>query len=110
MSAIKEMANAEGSPPELQAAMEAGEVPTSMMKWIYSLAESIGGEGGEMRNHTKEGEGAITPEEASAQIDEIMKRPEYWDASSPQQKSLKAKVIKLAALADPSAATEMSRA
>lgn len=107
MDAVKQLINGDATPPEFKKAIEAGTLPANTLRWLYKMADSVGGEGGELKGQGKEQQGAITPNEAEAQISEIMNRPEYWDAASPQQKVLKAKVLDLAKMADPDARQSM---
>ena len=67
-------------------------------------ATGLTGEGGRVKD------GSLTPDEAAAQLDEIMGNKEhaYWKSGNPQQPAAMAKVQKLMLASDPSLNTEMT--
>lgn len=69
-----------------------------------------GGNVGDLRNETSEG--ALTPADAKAQIQEIMDNMEhaYWNSSDPGHQAALDKMVELQAAAHPGASRELARA
>lgn len=70
------------APEELQQAIAKQEIRPDLMRWLSGLAEQLGDEGKVAEMHS--GRVEMTPNEAQAQIDEIMSNREhpYWSAAA----------------------------
>ena len=64
------------------------------MKWLDSMVNALS-DAPQMRFQGQQDESRVTPAEAEAQINELMDRKEYWDATSPMQAGLVKKVTDL---------------
>ncbi len=98
--AIVELAKATKAPQAMIDAITGRTIGSATMKWMDSMVQAMSGDGPQM---TFQGAGnaddRISPAEANSQVEELMNRPEYWDASSPQQAGLVEKVVKLQKIA-----------
>ena len=108
MKAMAAMAAKTGAPEDLIEAISQGSVGPETLRWLDGIVKAMGGEGSVIANQDGAGEGAITPAEANAQIEEIMARPEYWDSQSQLGAALRKKVVELQSMADPNATTDMN--
>lgn len=88
------------APSSLVEAAQKGELNADTLRWIDSLATSIGREGLDLVNHGQGGS-RMTPSEAKAQINEIMSNRQhaYWNASDPSHEKAKLDVLELHRLA-----------
>lgn len=87
-----------GGPEEFAAAIEAGKVQPAILKFMGDLADGYGeADLGEARKQG--GDRAMTPAEATAQLDEIMRNREhpYWDKgpTNPEKQRAMEQVLKL---------------
>ncbi|CAL9954889.1 hypothetical protein VPHK225_0005 [Vibrio phage K225] len=91
-----------GAPQALVDAAAKGELNADTLRWVDSLATSIGKEGLDLVNHGQQG-GRMTPAEASAQINEIMMNKEhaFWKASNPGHEQAKRDIVDLQRIANP---------
>lgn len=108
MKAIAAMAAKTGAPEDLVEAIGAGDVGPETLRWLDGIVKAMGGEGSVIANQDGAGEGAITPAEANAQIEEIMARREYWDPQSQLGAALRKKVVELQSMVDPNATSDMN--
>lgn len=84
------------APDAVKEAVKSRTLPPDQMRMWDRLVSSVGDEGAPLAAIGKGTDSPkMSPAEAKAQIDEIMKRPEYFDPSSPQQASLMKKVQEL---------------
>jgi hypothetical protein len=80
-----------------------------VLRLMDTIVRKIGSEGSALQTQIGEnGTSVMSPQEAEAQIAEIMGRPEYRDTSSPMQAGLVRKVVELGRFADPNASTSMA--
>lgn len=106
MASILTLADRTGAPKELVEMAKNGALGANTLKWLDGLVSAIGREGSNLVNVQGAPKNQPTPSEAEMQIAEIMRRPEYWDASSPQSKGLRDKVLELSKQASPGASTD----
>lgn len=98
--AILSLAEQTGAPESIVNAITNKQLDMATMKWMDGLVDSLSGEGGQMNfQGDGNGDGRVTPKEASSQIEEIMARDEYWDSTSPLQQGLIDKVTELGKVA-----------
>jgi hypothetical protein len=112
VAAVAAVAQKLGVPPEAIAALNAGKWDPAQVRIWANVAKAIGGEPGQLPG---QGPGAgsttVTPAEANASLGEIMQNKAFFDESSPQHASLKAKFMEYLILADPEGAKrEVQRA
>lgn len=101
------------APEALLKALESKQADPSVVKWLHSLSETMGG--GEdnplLRDKNSNNKPpTMTPAEAQERIDEIMGNREhpYWIASHPQHKDAMERMLRLQKLAHPEASTKVS--
>lgn len=104
-------AEATGAPEAIIQMAKEGKIGGDTLKWMHSLAVKIGGGEGNFNKDDGNGSGRMTPSEAESQISDIMnnRAHPYWDSHHPENKAAIAKMLKLAAFADPSAATDFDQ-
>lgn len=91
---ILDLAQQTDAPESLREGIINRTLDADTMKWLDSMVSALS-DGPQMRFQGMQDKHRITPNEAEAQINEIMAREEYWDPTSPQQKTLLDKVIEL---------------
>ena len=92
---------ATGAPDSVIEMAKAGNVDGQTLKWFHALSQKIGG--GEGSNAVAENGGnqVMTPAEARAQLDEIMKNGfadksgPYWNTNHPRHEDIRAKAMSL---------------
>ncbi len=99
---ILDLINQTDGPESLKNGVIERTLDQNTMKWLDSMVEALS-DGPQMRFQGQQDKGRVTPKEAEAQINEIMARDEYWDATSPQQKGLVDKVVELQKIAESAA-------
>lgn len=104
---VKGLLDSSGAPEELTKGVNSGSLNAASMRWLYAMADSLGSEGKELTNHGKQGEITTTPEEALEQLNELERRPELWDAASPDHKRLVNKRVDLMRLAYPEQSSDI---
>lgn len=88
-----------GAPPDFIKALEEDRVPAAWMRYMHTLGERFGSEGGLPE---RQGPQTMTPAEAQAQYDEVMRNHEhpYWTApAGPERQRVVAQVSRLKQLA-----------
>jgi len=92
VSALLEIMEA---PEYLKASFKDNSMPTETVRWLNSLAHSIGAEGNEILDPTIEAK--PSPYEAQVRIDEIMSNRDhpYWDAKSPAHEAAQREMLQL---------------
>lgn len=100
-------AEATGAPAAIIEMAKEGKIGGDTLKWMHSLAVKIGGGEGRAIHDDGNSSGRMTPADAKAQISDIMnnRAHPYWDSHHPENAAAIQKVLKLGALADPSAST-----
>jgi len=76
-----------GAPEYLTEALKNNKLPSTDIKWLYSLAESLGGEGQPLSQDTNH-QDVMTPDEARRQAREITRNPILKDPSHPEYRRL----------------------
>lgn len=91
-----------GAPTALVEAAARGELNADTLRWVDSLATSIGREGLDIVNHGSSGGGRMTPAEAKAQVGEIManRNHPFWNASNPAHEQAKKDMVDLQRIAN----------
>lgn len=89
-----------GAPEYLIESLKGQSLTSGDLKWLYSMAESLGAEGRSLTDDKGDSRD-VDPGEALEQIAEIERNPDYRDASSPNQKRLIARHAKLMDLVYP---------
>ena len=98
MSAVKEILQTTGAPEAILKMAEAGELRGDAAKWVYNMSQAVGKEGVNIAGQTSSApqtEAAVSPEEATIQLGEVMRNPAYFNNSDPMHKALVAKALKL---------------
>lgn len=100
-------AESTGAPAAIIQMAKEGKIGGDTLKWMYSLATKLGGAEGQAIRDQGQGNGRMAPDEAKAQISDILNNRShpYWDSHHPDNKSAIDKMLKLAAFADPQAST-----
>ena len=103
MTSFLDVAEKTGAPPQLVAAIRAGDIDVATVKWLDSLAKSMGGQGRAVGEQSDGRPGKMTPLEAKEKIQEILKNPAYLNrGKNPEEHEvLKAKMAKLMPFAYP---------
>lgn len=78
------------APQSLRDAVKNGKADPATMKWLHSMVKASGKEGqeGTDQGGPDGNTGRVTPDEARAEIQEILNNPDYFNAGSPRQKVL----------------------
>lgn len=97
LNAINLLMKNSNAPDTLKEAVETGNVGAEFLQWADGLVKAIGSEGSNLTADQSAGNGAVTPAEAQAQIDEIMnnKKGAYWNNRDPLHATTVKKVIDL---------------
>lgn len=78
------------APESLKQAVKDGKADPATMKWLHAMVKAQGGEGAEAADQGGADPTAtrLSPDEAQAEIQEILNNPDYFAAGSPRQKVL----------------------
>jgi len=82
------VAEATGAPKELLDAVQNGSANAATLKWLDSLADSLGSEDAVVSQQFANGSNAMTPDEAMSRADEIFAKIQNMSPSDPQYKGL----------------------
>ena len=91
------------APQSIIDAVKDGQMNATDMRWLHSVAKGVQGGTLELAPQDNRSEGAVSPEEATAQIQEILGNRDhpYWISGHPSNRSAKIRMIELQGCVDP---------
>ena len=110
MTAIRLMAGQLGMDATLLDAIESDTPNAKVLALMDTIVTKIGGEGGQMQQQIGDnGASVMTPQEAEAQIGDMLNNRDhdYWHHERPGHNAAKRRMVELGKYADPSASTSM---